>query len=113
MLHGAGVPPRVDGGRRRGAGGGAGEDSGSGVDDDVAGGGVPRGVSTCAMNARNVSREVKSAACPDTICSTRPRSASGVSAVPSRNCTTKAQYGESGSSGGGVVVIIASLRRQE
>src|SRR5262245_33918114 len=96
MLHGAGVPPRVDGGRRRGAGGGAGEDSGSGIDDDVAGGGVLRGVSTCAMNARNASREVKSAACPDTICSTRPCSASGVSAVPSRNCTTKAQGGERG-----------------
>ena len=63
--YGSCVPPRVDGRRgRRYAGGDAGEDSGSRVDDDVAGGGVPRGVSTCAMNASNASNEQNSVAWP-------------------------------------------------
>jgi hypothetical protein len=71
--------------------------------------GGARGVNTWAINARSSSSEGNRGAWPDTICSTRPCSASGVSAVPSRSCTTHAQWGESGALGGGSGVIGTSI----
>jgi hypothetical protein len=70
-------------------------------------GGAPW-VSTSAIKARNSSRPGKRVARPDTTCSMRPCSPSGVSAVPSRNCTTKTQWGDRGGSGIEQVSLSAS-----
>jgi hypothetical protein len=71
-------------------------------------GGTPW-ASTSTIKARNSSRPVKRVAWPETTCSRRPCNPSGVRAVPSRNCTTKAQWSDSGASGVDEVNISASF----
>jgi hypothetical protein len=53
-------------------------------------------VGTVFMNVCSAASEQKFVARPDVICSTRPCTLWGVSAVLSRSCTTTDQCGESG-----------------